>query len=972
MALIAHYPFTQADINDRSPQGNDLEYLNDSGALSSDGGGKLGNCHQRSVYNTTDFLQAKEKINLTGDFTLMCWAKVTQCSSSANGLVTNHSHSDNSGPGITVKYISSTDYRISCNTGNGSSRTYHTYYGTTNIKGEYHHLVMRYKDGQITLWVNGNIETTVSYSMYCIDDYLEIFNWSTTQSHDQWYRPICKLNDVRVYNHACSESEIKEIAKGKFLHRTYNQDIADNLIGSSGYDTERERIGSGSTYPYASSDITDAVMKRWSPTNNKFCMQFEGKRDVGDRYPRMYIYFTDWSWSTIVQTTEYGYTLASKSNITMPDPTGKAIVFGMYNYPNSGSGVSYSKNHMINWGEDRAPFIKGDFDNAVYDCSGCDHHGTMTDYPTISRSSGLGTGTMRFYSDTTNAVSGLIPIYATQLTINTWVYLNDHPSEQAPLMEGDAYQVIRYGKLSSYWFAANPAGYHSSNASIPLNEWTMVTSVWSGTQLKLYINGVLDRTISTTVTQGNRTLNARTGYVNANRYMDGEVADNRMYATALSDDDVRLLYQSKANVDNSGVFRVHELVADKATANNRTDQTLVKVAGSGLNSPNATDGGFWLDGVYTGYRDRGMNVYVLDHNLEPWAAGSFDLYTNGDYVLQHYTDKHASWTISGTDVAIPKLIELIENIPDGYLCAFYTYDAAYTNASLNTVMKKYFNSTEIVKLTSVRDHFTLLGHKNGELYYDDHKSNSTSVLVSSYTKGFYPGQSITADSIGQFNDVSEVGITEGIQGYWKFDGIVDDYSLNGWDMNDSSTSQTGLQGTITTTGMMDGRLAGDMTLVCYVTVHTTPSGSSRYGIIQAGLYNQEFAVNTISSNHFQVYTNTTASSGYNSTNVSYTLGVPTVLILRRRGNEFRTYKDGVWIGTFSNAVNPTSSGSTYTIGGSYVGTMGSSATIHEVKQFSRALTDEEINIESKRLLGTINTSIHNDGTLYATEIEEGH
>jgi hypothetical protein len=52
----------------------------------------------------------------------------------ANGLVTNHSHGGNSGAGITVKTISDSDFRMSCNTGTGSSRTFHSYYGTTNIK----------------------------------------------------------------------------------------------------------------------------------------------------------------------------------------------------------------------------------------------------------------------------------------------------------------------------------------------------------------------------------------------------------------------------------------------------------------------------------------------------------------------------------------------------------------------------------------------------------------------------------------------------------------------------------------------------------------------------------------------------------------------------------------------------------------------------------------------------------------------
>jgi hypothetical protein len=104
-----------------------------------------------------------ENINLSGDLSMCCWAKVIETpADSANGLITNHSHSDNTGFGITVKQISTSDYRISCSTGNGSGRTYHTYYGTTNIKNAWHHLALTYNSTThiFQLWVDGKVEKT--------------------------------------------------------------------------------------------------------------------------------------------------------------------------------------------------------------------------------------------------------------------------------------------------------------------------------------------------------------------------------------------------------------------------------------------------------------------------------------------------------------------------------------------------------------------------------------------------------------------------------------------------------------------------------------------------------------------------------------------------------------------------------------------------------------------------------------------
>lgn len=41
------------------------------------------------------------------------------------------------------------------------------------------------------------------------------------------------------------------------------------------------------------------------------------------------------------------------------------------------------------------------------------------------------------------------------------------------------------------------------------------------------------------------------------QFWDGEIDDVRVYATALSDEDIQELYQTRASLDNSGVFYTH-------------------------------------------------------------------------------------------------------------------------------------------------------------------------------------------------------------------------------------------------------------------------------------------------------------------------------------------------------------------------------------------------------------------------------
>lgn len=152
----------------------------------------------------------------------------------------------------------------------------------------------------------------------------------------------------------------------------------ENLISLSGADASLER--SGTSYPYFSADITSLVQSRWSPTNNKLSMSFEGRRDYvqggtgggGDGYPSMYIYFTDWSWASSFGTGSYEWSQATQNNITMPDPTGKSVYFSIYHMNAGNPGISYSRNHQVEFGTFATPFVNGTRSNAnaLVDLSG--------------------------------------------------------------------------------------------------------------------------------------------------------------------------------------------------------------------------------------------------------------------------------------------------------------------------------------------------------------------------------------------------------------------------------------------------------------------------------------------------------------------------------------------------------------------------------------------------------------------------
>lgn len=233
MSLVVWYPLN-GNLNDYSGNNNNLSFYSSPTSLPVNLSGKIGSCYERvTARNNTDFLTSSKPIDLQGDFTMACWAfPTTLHPDTANGLVTNHYHGDNKGAGLNVKYISATDFRISCNTGSGTSRTYYSYYGTSNIYNKWSHLILRFvkSSNTFSLWVNGVVELEWTYAQVNTSRVVNIFDWSVGYITTD-YKPATKINDVRIYNHALSEKEIKEISKAKILHYSFNdfQEPTQNL-----------------------------------------------------------------------------------------------------------------------------------------------------------------------------------------------------------------------------------------------------------------------------------------------------------------------------------------------------------------------------------------------------------------------------------------------------------------------------------------------------------------------------------------------------------------------------------------------------------------------------------------------------------------------------------------------------------------------------------------------------------------------
>lgn len=146
-----------------------------------------------------------------------------------------------------------------------------------------------------------------------------------------------------------------------------------------------------------------------------------------------------------------------------------------------------------------------------------------------------------------------LPALPSSISISAWIYPVAYPSERAaivvnPAADGYYFSLNSDASLQSYWYGTSSPGYHTTPAgTIPLNQWSFTTVTWSGSQVKLYINGTLRTTVSTGgggAASGLVHIGAQAS--SSSRQFAGKLDDIRIYSRTLTDLEVSNLYAEGA------------------------------------------------------------------------------------------------------------------------------------------------------------------------------------------------------------------------------------------------------------------------------------------------------------------------------------------------------------------------------------------------------------------------------------------
>ena len=572
MSLRVWLPLTK----DLRNQGLSDVTVTNNGATYSSTGGKLGGCYSFGTGASAISLPTSTFTSLTGDFSVACWVKIISWNTSYATIWAATSTSASWSNIMAGLFRNGSSSKILFCIGNDSSSTQASCITTEDIQlNTWYHFVCTYTSGKICLYQNGNLVS--SYNTSIIPKFSATQYFNIGKMRENTYQTNSSINDFRLYDHCLSPMEVKELAKGLVLHYPLNRqgwgqenlfNWSNNATGITLYDYRN--VGSFTQF-------TNSLTFDPSTTvGKKYTISFWAKSPNGTTPLQLY---------NANSNPEYFY-----FSTTLTSSLGTEWQFFKYTVTNtqySGSGTAstnaniwkrieiYAPNQMkvqvkqikVEEGEIATPWCPNSSDalattmglngTTEYDTSGFCNNGIKNNLPTYSSDTAKYTVSTHLdgVNQTIQLPNLLTLIPDSIFTFNIWFKrLQSEPSSKPweTLFGGPSgFEIetcsannIHDNKIRAY-------SWGSGMFECECDKWNMLTMVSNGTNALFYLNGELKLTGTyKALVSGNYFIGSWSNTSTQN--YKGYVCDARIYATALSADDVKSLYQNSAYIDSSG------------------------------------------------------------------------------------------------------------------------------------------------------------------------------------------------------------------------------------------------------------------------------------------------------------------------------------------------------------------------------------------------------------------------------------
>lgn len=545
--------------------------------------GVLGKCYGKAGKSKVENL-ISPPAGLVDDQAMFTFINVSELGhySSANGVVTNHDHEKNTGMGITLKAISSNTYRASVNTGSGTGRSYHTYYGATNlVLNKWYHIGFTWEQATRTLciYVNGKLDYksvgSIPKMAVNANNSIALFLWSLPY-HSVSYQPAMKLQDVRVYNEIPSLREINWIAKGCMLHWNFNKQAYGSLVpikaweGYTPYHTINETTGS-----YVKLTMLDDTIIALKPIGSNY--QNKLVRISGNVYNNGEPIHV-----TSVNTRHNGAVLRTDpatgwflTQILLP--TGSHII-----HANSGFGSPVTGD-VIEFKNLRVELLEADNGNngSVRDITGLKHDGLATaDLPIYAkRESNLGNGCYYFENHSLYSKEKLVIGGSNMITMATWIKtksigLDDYHTAMTIKSTMAELTITRTGQLRYGYFVNDARRVANAGSGLLDDNWHHIASTYDGEVITSYIDGKKAGEIKITgaLSLYDYELSIGQLYKPKTNYSSNKLyqSDVMIFGTTLSENDIKTLARQRLTVDKKA--QVHAVEFVESTGSTRVSR----------------------------------------------------------------------------------------------------------------------------------------------------------------------------------------------------------------------------------------------------------------------------------------------------------------------------------------------------------------------------------------------------------------
>ncbi len=520
--------------------------------------GKIGKCMEFTADNSYIELPVTDLTQMSGAFSIVLWVKILSWNTNYATLINawDVSYSWKNLIFSLLRY--SGQNRLCFNIADG-----HAYTAGGCITDEleldtWYNFACIYEPGVTKLYQDGTLVS--SYSTSVVPDFSKITSCKLGQTMNGFYQANCLMNDVRLYDHALTEKEVKEISRGLVLHYPLNDRYVEptknmlpiekqNFVVNGKADAGYYNVTTSESGAYTLS----AYIKRETKDDEWSAPRFS-----------MQIKYTDGN-------TTYNYTAFNNipkdgkfhyyelTTISNPNKTVQSVYGWMLDHssPTTTKYVEVCNAQLEN--KDHATAYtsseRKSSDILVHDISGFSNNGTVTG--ALSTSS----DTVRYKASTYfNGSSYALTDSGSfswfdfdKCTLSVWMKPTTTPSSWAGTFgiahnnsSGNKSFVIgNYGGKFTMQ-SANGGWVNIQSVNLPINEWHHCAATLDGTTIKMYFDGELVNTYTinwgTTTVASDTRVQVGVDLPGSDEIYQGYYSDARIYTIALSANDIQELY----------------------------------------------------------------------------------------------------------------------------------------------------------------------------------------------------------------------------------------------------------------------------------------------------------------------------------------------------------------------------------------------------------------------------------------------